>query len=71
MTLFNTAETLLLLENGILKAPASSLKMQCTASLNHPLPLDHHFYTLNPEHYCWQTEAGEKARAADRILGRS
>lgn len=48
MTLFNTAETLLFLENGILKAPASSLKMQCTASLNNPLPLDHHFYTLNP-----------------------
>lgn len=71
MTLFNTAETLLFLENGILKAPASSLKMQCTASLNNPLPLDITFTLSTQEHYCWQTEAGEKARAADRILGRS
>lgn len=46
MTLFNTRETFLFLENGILKA--CSLKMQCAASLNTPLPLEHHFSTLNP-----------------------
>lgn len=42
-TLFNTRETLLFLENGILKAPASSLKMQRATSLENPLPLEGHF----------------------------